>query len=205
MRALSMFALAAVLSSSIAFAQETTGAGRIEVSAFPGGGVFFGSSSTETEPKFGNYTVGAAFTLNFNRWVGVEGEVGNAIGIKQNMTFNGATLASQETPHFFAYNANAVVNPIGNDRALVPYVTGGLGGLRLMQTDEVANLGVTAATNYLTGNVGGGLKWFATRHWGARGDYRLMVVNDNTSAPMFFGREEIRYGHRVYGGLLFTY
>ena len=205
MRALSMFALAAVLSSSIAFAQETTGAGRIEVSAFPGGGVFFGSSSTETEPKFGNFTVGAAFTLNFNRWVGVEGEVGNAIGIKQDMTFNGATLASQKTPHFFAYNANAVINPIGNDRAFVPYVTGGLGGLRLMQTDEVANLGVTEATNYLTGNVGGGLKWFATRHWGARGDYRLMVVNDNTSAPMFFGREEIRYGHRVYGGLLFTY
>jgi hypothetical protein len=32
-----------------------------------------------------------------------------------------------------------------------------------------------------------------------------MVVNDNTSAPMFFGREEIRYGHRVYGALLFTY
>jgi outer membrane protein with beta-barrel domain len=205
MRALGMFALAAVLSSSIAFAQETTGAGRTEISAFPGGGVFFGSSSTETEPNFGNYTVGAAFTFNFNRWVGVEGEVGNAIGLKQNVNFNGAALTSQETPHFFAYNANAVINPIGNDRPFVPYVTGGLGGLRMIQTDEVANLGVTAATNYLTGNVGGGLKWFATRHWGARGDYRLMIVNDNTNAPLFFGREEIRYGHRVYGGLLFTY
>ena len=205
MRVLTTFALAAVLSSSIAFAQETTGAGRQEISAFPGGGVFFGSSSTETEPNFGNFTVGAAYTFNFNRRFGVEGEVGNAIGVKQNMNFNGENLISQETPHFFAYNANAVFNPIGNDRAFVPYVTGGLGGLRLMQTDEVANLGVTAATNYLTGNVGGGLKWFATRHWGARGDYRLIVVNDNTSAPMFFGREEIRYGHRVYGGLLFTY
>ena len=51
MRVLTTFALAAVLSSSIAFAQETTGAGRHEISAFPGGGVFFGSSSTETEPS----------------------------------------------------------------------------------------------------------------------------------------------------------
>ena len=48
MRVLTTFALAAVLSSSIAFAQETTGAGRQEISAFPGGGFFFGSSSTET-------------------------------------------------------------------------------------------------------------------------------------------------------------
>jgi hypothetical protein len=69
----------------------------------------------------------------------------------------------------------------------------------------VAALGVTTGTNYLTGNVGGGLKWFAGRHWGARGEYRLLAVNDTTKAPEFFGRREVRYGHRVYGGLLLTY
>jgi hypothetical protein len=63
---------------------------------------------------------------------------------------------------------------------------------------------VTNSENYLTGNVGGGLKWFAGNHWGARADYRLMVVNDKTAAPEFFGHNGLRYGHRIYGGLLFT-
>jgi hypothetical protein len=204
-RVLFTCALAVLVSAWPVYAQEGAGAGRIEISAIPGGGVFFGSSSTGTEPKFGNYTVAGAFGWNFNRWVGVEGEAGTAVGVTQSVTFNGETLASQKTPHLFAYNANAVINPFGNDRSFVPYATGGLGGLRMLNTDEVENLGITTATNYLTGNVGGGLKWFASRHWGARGDYRLMIVNDNTNAPEFFGREEVRYGHRVYGALLFTY
>jgi hypothetical protein len=204
-RLLLVCALAVLVGAWPAYAQERAGAGRIEVSAIPGGGIFFGSSSTGNEPKFGNYTVAGAFGWNFTRMVGVEGEVGSAVGVKQSVDFNGATLASQTSPCLFAYNANAVVHPFGNDRAWVPYATGGVGGLRMLKTDEVANLGITAPTNYLTGNVGGGLKWFANNHWGARGDYRLMIVNDNVNAPGFFGREEVRYGHRVYGGLIFTY
>ena len=198
-------ALAMLTGLGQAYAQEGAGAGRIEISAFPGGGIFFGSSTSKTEPDFGNYTVGAAFTYNFNRWIGAEGEVGNAIGVNQTLNFNGETLTSQQSPNLFAYNGNLVVNPIGNDRTVVPYATGGMGGLRMLQTDEVATLNINAPTNFLTGNVGGGVKWFASRHWGARGDYRLMIVNDTRNAPEFFGREEVRYGHRVYGGLLFTY
>lgn len=198
-------ALAVLVGSWPAYSQETPGAGRIEISAIPGGAIVFGSSSTGTEPNFGNYTVAGAFGWNFNRWFGVEGEVGGAVGVKQSIDFNGQTLSDQHTPNLFTYNGNAVFNPVGNDRAFVPYVIGGVGGMRMMQTNDTANLGVTAPTNYFTGNVGGGLKWFANRHWGARGDYRLMIVNDNVNAPGFFGREEVRYGHRMYGGLLFTY
>jgi hypothetical protein len=204
-RTLSTVALAAFVGIGQAYAQEGGGAGRIEISAFPGGGVFFGSSSSETEPNFGNYTVGGAFTYNFNRWIGAEGEVGNAIGVHQTLNFNGETLARQSSPRLFAYNGNVVANPIGNDRTIVPYATAGVGGLRMLKTDEVAALGINSPTNFFTGNVGGGVKWFASRHWGARGDYRLMIVNDTRNAPEFFGREEVRYGHRVYGGLLFTY
>jgi len=199
------FALAALVGVGHAYAQEGGGAGRFEISAFPGGGVFFGSSSSETEPGFGNYTVGAAFTYNFNRWIGTEGEVGHAVGINQSLNFNGETLTSQQSPSLFAYNGNVVVNPLGNDRTVVPYATGGVGGLRMLKTDQVAALNIDSPTNFLAGNVGGGVKWFASRHWGARGDYRLMIVNDTRNAPEFFGREEVRYGHRVYGGLLFTY
>lgn len=204
-RAFLTFALATLVGIGQAYAQEGAGAGRIEVSAFPGGGVFFGNSSSETEPGFGNYTVGAAFTYNFNRWIGAEGELGSAIGVNQSLAFNGETLTKQQSPNLFAYNGNVVVNPIGNDRTVVPYAAGGLGGLRMLKTADMAALNIMSPTNFLTGNVGGGVKWFASRHWGARGDYRLMIVNDTREAPEFFGREEIRYGHRVYGGLLFTY
>ena len=76
MRTRVIFVLLVVLSASVAYAQEGAGAGRIEVSAFPGGGVFFGTSANEAEADFGNYTVGAAFTWNFNRWVGIEGDEG---------------------------------------------------------------------------------------------------------------------------------
>jgi hypothetical protein len=73
-----------------------------------------------------------------------------------------------------------------------------------MNTSDTAAIGVTKNVNYLTGNIGGGLKWFAARHWGVRGDYRLLVVRDTTKAPAFFSRDELRYGHRIHSGLLFT-
>jgi hypothetical protein len=56
----------------------------------------------------------------------------------------------------------------------------------------------------LTGNVGGGLKWFSTRHFGVRGDYRFLMVKSKDGSPLFFGNEN-RYDHRVQADLVFTY
>jgi hypothetical protein len=77
----------------------------------------------------------------------------------------------------------------------------GAGGLTLHNTGEVAALGLGGNTTYFAANVGGGVKWYAHRHWGLRADYRLLMVDDTPAAPEFFGRD----GHRVYGGLLFNY
>jgi hypothetical protein len=206
MRRLSLVVLALLVSAGIAYSQErATGAGRFEISALPGGGMFFASSDNKAEPEFGSYVVGGAFGYNVNRWVGIEGEAGNLVGIKQRVTFNGATYEDQHTPCMFGYTGNLVVNPWGSDRPFVPFVTGGLGGLTMLDTDEVANLGITSKTNFLTANMGGGLKWFASRHWGVRSDYRLVLVDGKETAPAFFGRDSIRYGHRVSAGLVFTY
>jgi hypothetical protein len=79
----------------------------------------------------------------------------------------------------------------------VPYVTGGVGGLTVF---DKATLGIADRETFLTGNVGGGLKWFNGR-WGLRADYRFITVRSKDDAPAFFGAET-RYGHRVYGGLL---
>jgi len=83
--------------------------------------------------------------------------------------------------------------------SVVPYVTGGVGGLTMFQQ---ASLGVTDTETFLTGNVGGGLKWYAPNgRWGLRGDYRFIGVRANDNAPAFFG-QETRYGHSVYGAVV---
>ena len=52
-----------------------------------------------------------------------------------------------------------------------------------------ANVGINSADTFLTGNVGGGLKWYAPNgQWGLRGDYRFMATKSNDTAPAFFGQ-----------------
>jgi len=188
-----------------AFAQERSlRAGRVEIGAFPGGGMFFSKTSNGNEPAFGNYALGGSFTLNLNRWVGLEGEGGGTLGVRQAFTFGDTAYTEQRSPSTWMYHGNVVVNPRGNDRPLVPYLTGGLGGITLSPHRDAGLLGIENYKTFLTGNMGGGLKWFAAPHLGFRGDYRLFVVKNNDTAPMFFGNET-RYGHRVQGGLVFTY
>lgn len=80
----------------------------------------------------------------------------------------------------------------------MPYATGGVGGLTLF---ERSKLDVNDTTTFLTGNVGGGVKYYLSDRWGVRGDYRFFAVRSQDDAPAFFGRET-RYGHRVYGGIV---
>jgi hypothetical protein len=192
-------------------AQERTdertgkGPGVIEVAGFPVGGMFFTGSSDRDEPEFGAYALGASLTVNLNPFVGLEGEFGNAVGVHQSMTFQDRLLKDQRGPSLYAYTGNLVINPIGNARAIVPYATAGLGGMSLVDHEDTRAIGVDKTSHYFAGNVGGGVKWFAHRYFGLRGDYRLVMVNDRVTAPEFFGRREVRYGHRVYGGLIFMY
>jgi hypothetical protein len=186
----------ATLAAVPANAQEIApGAGRVELSIIPGGGVFFTENTDTQEPGFGNYDLGASVGVNFNRYVGVEGEISGALGLTQSLQFGGSS-ANQRTPHILNYSGNLVVSA-PNKSAVVPYVTGGIGGLSMF---EQASLGVADTTTFLTGNVGAGVKWYAGR-WGLRGDYRFIGVRSKDDAPEFFGREN-RFGHRVYGALL---
>jgi hypothetical protein len=179
-------------------AQEVApGPGRVEISIIPAGGVFFTENTDAQEPSFGNYDLGGAVAVNFNRYVGVEGEVSGAIGVTQSLTFDGASV-DQRTPHFVNYSGNLVVSA-PNRSAVVPYLTGGIGGLSVFEQE---NLGVNDSTTFLTGNVGAGVKWYAGR-WGLRGDYRFIAVRSSDAAPEFFGRDT-RYGHRIYGAVVLS-
>jgi hypothetical protein len=194
--AAALVALISVGGALAAHAQEITpGAGRLEINIIPAGGVFFIENTDTQEPGFGNYDLGAAVGVNFNRHVGVEGEVSGALGITQLLQFGGGT-ADYRTPHLLNYSGNLVVS-LPTRSAVVPYLTGGAGGLSVF---EQARLGIADTTTFFTGNVGAGVKWYSGR-WGLRGDYRFIGVQSKDDAPEFFGGET-RYGHRVYGAVL---
>jgi len=197
-RTLVFTAVLGLIGASGALAQSTEstpGPGVVEVTIIPGGGTFFTQSKDSTGPSFANYDLGGSVAVNFNRYVGVEGEIGGAIGVSQSLEFSGATLTDTKTPHLLNYNGNIIVHAARG--SVVPYVTGGIGGQTLF---ERAALGITDSDTFLTGNVGGGVKWYAGR-WGLRGDYRFIAVQGKDDAPAFWGADT-RYGHRVYGGVI---
>jgi len=192
-----LLAAAGLAAATPAYAQDVVpGPGAVVVTIIPGGATFFTKDTNSNGPSFGNYDLGAGVEFNFNRYVGIEGEVSGALGIKQDMAFNGQPSTNIKSPSLLNYSGNVVFNAV-NRSSLVPYATGGLGGLTLFDKEA---LGITDTETFLTGNVGGGVKWFKGR-WGLRGDYRFITVRSKDDAPAFFGRET-RYGHRIYGGVL---
>jgi len=178
-----VIAAIAIVGGQRASAQDIApGPGTVEVTVIPGGGTFF--TSKNGAPKFGDYTLGGALTYNINRVVGIEGEVGGNIGVAQDLVFGGLT-SNLKTPNTVTYAGNVVVSA-PTRASVVPYVTAGVGGLTVL--DRPA-LGIVNTDSYLTGNVGGGVKWHAANgRWGVRGDYRFLAVRGKTSARRFWDR-----------------
>jgi len=189
-------AMALALTAAPSFAQEAApGPGRLEVTVIPAGGTFF--TSKGTNPDFGNYTYGGALAVNFTRFVGVEAEVGGTAGVAQDLALSGGT-SKLKTPDTLDYSGNVVFS-LARGGSVVPFVTGGIGGLTMFERQE---LGIDGNETFVTGNVGGGVKWYAPNgRWGIRGDYRFVTVKSKDEAPAFFGRDT-RYGHRVYVGVV---
>jgi hypothetical protein len=188
---------AAVTAAEPVFAQDAApGPGKVVITVIPAGATFFTEAEDNPRgPSFGNYELGGSVTINFNRYVGVEGEVSGGIGVSQALQVGGAVI-DEKSPNLMNYNANLVLSA-PNRTSLVPYLTGGVGGMTMF---ERQSLTVNDVETFLTGNVGGGLAWYAGR-WGLRGDYRFIAVQSKDDAPSFFGAEE-RYGHRFYAGVL---
>ena len=138
-----LVAAVSLLGSAPAFAQEAApGAGRAVITIIPAGGTFFTEGKDLEGPSFGNYDIGGAVAFNFNRYVGVEGEVSGALGVSQSLQFAGTT-ADRTTPHLLNYSGNLVVSA-PNRTSVVPYLTGGVGGLSLFEKED---LGITLVSD----------------------------------------------------------
>src|SRR5687768_12387167 len=189
------FVLASFGAVDRAYAQEgPAGAGHAEITFIPVGAVLFTEHKDSSAPSFGNYQVGAGVTYNINRFIGVEGEVTSSIGLSQSLDFGYPSTV--RTPDVLNYTGNLIVS-LANGAPVVPYVTGGVGGLSLFSREA---FGINETETLFASNFGGGLKWYAGR-WGLRGDYRFVAVPSKDEASAFFGREA-RYGHRVYGAVM---
>src|SRR5439155_26666169 len=82
-----------------AYAQETVpGPGAVVVTIVPGGATFFTEGKNAKGPSFGDYGLGAGVGVDFNRYVGVEGEVSGALGVAQDLNFSGVT-SNLKTPN----------------------------------------------------------------------------------------------------------
>ena len=193
-----LLTVTAIGAATPAFAQESApGPGKVVITIIPAGATFFTEADDNTlSPSFGSYDLGGSVAVNFNRYVGIEGEVSGAIGVSQSLQVGTVTFDDERSPDSLNYSGNLVISA-PNRSSVVPYLTGGVGGQTLFEQRALA---VNDATTFLTGNVGGGISWHAGR-WGLRGDYRFIAVQSKDDAPAFFGREN-RYGHRVYAGVL---
>ena len=179
-----------------AYAQESApGPGAVEVTYMPAGAAFF--TSKGNSPSFGNYGFGTAATFKVNRYVGIEAEIGSMIATTSDLQF-GDLDNHVKAPNMLSYTGNAVVS-LWTGHAVVPYATGGVGGLTMFERPA---LGILSDETFLTGNVGGGIKWYAPNNrWGLRGDYRFVGSRSKDDAPVFFGRDS-RYAHRVYAAVI---
>ena len=188
---------AAISGATPVLAQESApGPSTVVVTIIPGGATFFTEAKDNPQgSSFGNYGLGGSVAVHLNRYLAVEGEIGGALGISQSLQLGAANL-DERTPHLLNYSGNLVVSA-ATGTSVRPYATGGIGGLTLFERQALA---INGNETFLTGNVGGGVNWYAGR-WGLRGDYRFVAVRPKDTAPEFFGRED-RYGHRVYGGVL---
>jgi Outer membrane protein beta-barrel domain len=185
-----------IVGAGRAQAQETTpGPGVVEVTIIPAAVGYI--TSRNGAPSFGNYGFGFASTYNINRYIGIEGELGALLSTNSNLQF-GDLNSRAKAPNFLNYNVNAIVTAARFGASAV-YAAGGVGGLTMFERPA---LGVPDDKNFFVGNVGGGVKWFASNaRWGVRGDYRFMMTKSSEGSPALFGLQT-QYAHRIYGGLI---
>ena len=104
---------------------------------------------------------------NFTKYFGVE-----AYG---HWVPTDATYYKDEKVNVIGYGIEALFH-ILPDGALVPFVAVGVGGIHYSQAIEIRLLRVISDyRDKITGDVGGGLKYFLTENWALRADARYVV------------------------------
>jgi hypothetical protein len=200
-------------SVSAASAQEQKlGAGRVEVGGFPMGGAAFVGGDDDTEVNINTYSIGANLTYYVNRRTAIEGELGIGLGLAQDVLYRKRPVPHVQVPNVWDYFGNVLFFPVGaTGRHLPYYVTAGVGAVALQSRQPTKPFGydsdILRFQTFTAENIGGGVKIFRVDppDWGFRIDYRYLIVNANSDAPIFFAKATRRTGHRLTFGVLYTW
>ena len=151
-RVVAIISVAAILAAVPAFAQEAApGPGTVEVTLIPGGATFF--TSKDDGARVRELHVRRRGGAQLQSVTQSEGEAGGTVGIARDLTFRGST-GSLKTPNTLTYNGNVVLD-VATGRSVVPFVTGGVGGLTMFERTE---LSINDTQTLLTGSAGSGVK-----------------------------------------------
>src|SRR5436309_6177669 len=112
MRWMAVWAFVLLGSTSVALAQDTPGAGKLEIGFFPGGGLFFVGGDNNLEANSNVYTAGGYVSLNLHRLVAVEGEGSFGLGLAQDVHYANTIFLNAQVPNTVAFNGNVLVFPV---------------------------------------------------------------------------------------------
>ena len=169
---------------------------RLSSPSFRAAGTFFTENKDTERPELRQLrSRRAASTVNFNRYVGVEGEVSGALGVTQDLAVQRRHV-ELKTPHLLNYSGNLVVSA-ANHSSVVPYVTGGVGGLSLFEKQQPRHQRHRDVPHRQRRRR----REVVRRPLGAarRLPLHRRAVEGRRAGVL---RQETRYGHRVYGGVL---
>ena len=211
MRYRTVICIAALIASALpAAAQEIADAPiRLEIGGTPGGGLFFTGGDDDTEANFNVYTFSAHADYYLTQKVAVEGEYLFGNGWGQDIVYRNGLLIGQQTPFSHAFTGAVLFYPRGTTGTRFPfYIGGGVGTLAMAARPTTKKIGYdpesTGSESFMLSRIGAGVKiprGVSAPNWNFRIDYRLLFINANNDAPVFFARNKSRTGHQVQFGI----
>lgn len=180
------------LTAAPALAQDS--GSRFQVSLYPSGRLITTAGGDDNaQPRFKTYSPGASVTVAFGRYFALEGDVSGSRGSMQSM----GALGRKRSPALLAGTVNAVVGLAPGSR-VQPYLTVGLGAMRLFQREE---LGMLAGETLESANAGGGVRVMFDG-WGIRADYRFVGMDSTIENRSSFFGPKTRHAHRLAVGVI---
>ena len=145
-------------------------------------------ASRPTDRASSNYGLGGGVEVNFNRYVGVEGEVTGGAWDHAGPDFTERHVEPEdaEPAQLQQQRGRSAANRL--DRAIRDRRHRRVDAFRQRHARRYHT------DTFLTGNVGGGVKWFnSSGRWGLRGDYRFVTVKSRRCrAELLRTRDAIR-------------
>jgi len=166
---------------------------RFQVSLYPNSRIFATGGGTQEQPKFKSYTPGASLTMALGRRFALEADIAGSLGRHQSM----GMLGRKKSPALLGGTINGVVGLMPGNK-VQPYLTAGLGVIRLFKREE---LGMTHGETLESANVGAGVKVMFSG-WGIRADYRFVGMDSAEQERSTFFGPKVRHAHRIAVGFV---